>query len=181
MTFGDADELFNAHPFSEVRRRFLAYIDLLFCFRFNEHPDFPLVRFEFFDSLYVGDVFPVEPEKFLLVERCFEFAEIFISDKLTPFFVFDKNDAVFGEKVGHVDERKSRILHPFFDNDALRILWRLNPVDQFQNIALYKVRLWLGGHLYYLFERRSLKLFLINAGYGIVSLTIMGLILATWK
>jgi hypothetical protein len=34
---------------------------------------------------------------------------------------------------------------------------------------------------YYLFERRSMKLFLINAGYGIVALTVMGAILAAWK
>ncbi len=34
---------------------------------------------------------------------------------------------------------------------------------------------------YYLFERRSFKLFMINAGYGIVSLTVMGVILAAWK
>jgi hypothetical protein len=34
---------------------------------------------------------------------------------------------------------------------------------------------------YYLFERRSFTLFAINAGYGIVSLTIMGVILAAWK
>ena len=34
---------------------------------------------------------------------------------------------------------------------------------------------------YYLFERRSFTLFLINAGYSIVALTIMGAILAAWK
>jgi hypothetical protein len=34
---------------------------------------------------------------------------------------------------------------------------------------------------YYLFEQRSFKLFLINAGYAIVSLTVMGIILAAWK
>ena len=34
---------------------------------------------------------------------------------------------------------------------------------------------------YYLFEQRSLKLFLVNAGYAIVSLTVMGVILAAWK
>ena len=34
---------------------------------------------------------------------------------------------------------------------------------------------------YYLFEQRSFKLFLINAGYAIVSLTVMGVILAAWK
>jgi hypothetical protein len=34
---------------------------------------------------------------------------------------------------------------------------------------------------YYLFEQRSFKLFLINAGYATVSLTVMGIILAAWK
>lgn len=33
----------------------------------------------------------------------------------------------------------------------------------------------------YLFERKSFKLFLINAGYHIVTYTIMGGILAVWK
>lgn len=33
----------------------------------------------------------------------------------------------------------------------------------------------------YLFERKSLKLFLINAGYHVVTFTIMGLILGLWK
>ena len=33
----------------------------------------------------------------------------------------------------------------------------------------------------YLFERRSFKLFLINAGYQIVTYTIMGGILGVWK
>lgn len=32
----------------------------------------------------------------------------------------------------------------------------------------------------YLFERKSLKLFLINAGYHVVTFTIMGLILGMW-
>jgi hypothetical protein len=41
------------------------------------------------------------------------------------------------------------------------------------------VATFVGTH--YLFERRSLKLFLINAGYSIVSLTLMGMILAAWK
>jgi hypothetical protein len=41
------------------------------------------------------------------------------------------------------------------------------------------VATFIGTH--YLFERRSFKLFLINAGYSIVSLTIMGVILAAWK
>eukprot|EP00130_Batrachochytrium_dendrobatidis_P008285 XP_006683160.1 hypothetical protein BATDEDRAFT_92921 [Batrachochytrium dendrobatidis JAM81] len=33
----------------------------------------------------------------------------------------------------------------------------------------------------YLFERKSLKLFLINAGYHVVTFTVMGLILGVWK
>jgi len=33
----------------------------------------------------------------------------------------------------------------------------------------------------YLFERRSMKLFLINAGYIVVSFTLMGIILGVWK
>lgn len=41
------------------------------------------------------------------------------------------------------------------------------------------VATFVGTH--YLFERRSFRLFLINAGYSIVSLTIMGVILAAWK
>ena len=35
--------------------------------------------------------------------------------------------------------------------------------------------------VHYLFERKSFTLFLINAGYSIVALTIMGIILAAWK
>lgn len=41
------------------------------------------------------------------------------------------------------------------------------------------VATFVGTH--YLFERRSFRLFLINAGYSIVSLTIMGVILTAWK
>jgi len=33
----------------------------------------------------------------------------------------------------------------------------------------------------YLFERKSFTLFLINAGYSIIALTVMGVILAAWK
>ncbi len=40
------------------------------------------------------------------------------------------------------------------------------------------VATFVGTH--YLFERRSFRLFLINAGYSIVALTIMGLILGAW-
>ena len=33
----------------------------------------------------------------------------------------------------------------------------------------------------YLFERKSLKLFMNNAGYHVVTFTVMGLILGVWK
>jgi len=33
----------------------------------------------------------------------------------------------------------------------------------------------------YLFERKSMKLFLINAGYHVITFTVMGLILGMWK
>ena len=35
--------------------------------------------------------------------------------------------------------------------------------------------------MHYLFERKSFRLFLINAGYSIVALTVMGVIIAWWK
>jgi drug/metabolite transporter (DMT)-like permease len=41
------------------------------------------------------------------------------------------------------------------------------------------VATFVGTH--YLFERKSFTLFLINAGYSVVALTIMGIILAAWK
>lgn len=41
------------------------------------------------------------------------------------------------------------------------------------------VATFVGTH--YLFERRSLTLFLINAGYSIVSLTVMGAIIGAWQ
>jgi hypothetical protein len=41
------------------------------------------------------------------------------------------------------------------------------------------VATFVGTH--YLFERRSFRLFLINAGYSIVALTVMGVILVAWK
>lgn len=41
------------------------------------------------------------------------------------------------------------------------------------------VATFVGTH--YLFERKSFTLFLINAGYSIVALTVMGIILAAWK
>jgi len=41
------------------------------------------------------------------------------------------------------------------------------------------VATFVGTH--YLFERKSFTLFLINAGYSVVSLTLMGVILAVWR
>lgn len=41
------------------------------------------------------------------------------------------------------------------------------------------VATFVGTH--YLFERKSFTLFAINAGYSIVSLTLMGVIIAAWK
>ncbi|HRX00689.1 MAG TPA: DUF1761 domain-containing protein, partial [Cyclobacteriaceae bacterium] len=41
------------------------------------------------------------------------------------------------------------------------------------------VATFVGTH--YLFERKSFKLFLINAGYSVVALTIMGLIIGGWR
>lgn len=41
------------------------------------------------------------------------------------------------------------------------------------------VATFVGTH--YLFEKRSFTLFLINAGYSIVALTVMGVILTLWK
>jgi hypothetical protein len=41
------------------------------------------------------------------------------------------------------------------------------------------VATFVGTH--YLFERKSFTLFLINAGYSVVSLTLMGVIIAAWK
>jgi hypothetical protein len=41
------------------------------------------------------------------------------------------------------------------------------------------VATFVGTH--YLFERKSFRLFLINAGYSVVALTVMGLIIGAWK
>jgi hypothetical protein len=41
------------------------------------------------------------------------------------------------------------------------------------------VATFVGTH--YLFERKSFKLFLINAGYSIVALTVMGAIIGAWR
>ena len=58
------------------------------------------------------------------------------------------------------------------NNPAMGALWGF--LAGFGWVATF-----VGTH--YLFERRSLRLFLINAGYSIVALTIMGIILAAWK
>ncbi|MGC3944456.1 MAG: DUF1761 domain-containing protein [Chryseolinea sp.] len=58
------------------------------------------------------------------------------------------------------------------DDPAMGALWGF--LAGFGWVATF-----VGTH--YLFERRSLKLFLINAGYSIVALTLMGVILAAWK
>jgi hypothetical protein len=41
------------------------------------------------------------------------------------------------------------------------------------------VATFVGTH--YLFERKSFRLFLINAGYSVVALTVMGLIIGAWR
>ncbi|MBL7864657.1 MAG: DUF1761 domain-containing protein [Cyclobacteriaceae bacterium] len=41
------------------------------------------------------------------------------------------------------------------------------------------VAMFVGTH--YLFERKSFTLFLINAGYSVVALTVMGIILGAWR
>ncbi|HLT79480.1 MAG TPA: DUF1761 domain-containing protein [Cyclobacteriaceae bacterium] len=41
------------------------------------------------------------------------------------------------------------------------------------------VAMFIGTH--YLFERRSFTLFAINAGYSVVALTVMGMIIGAWK
>ena len=45
-------------------------------------------------------------------------------------------------------------------------------------VALFWVATAMG--ITYLFERKSLKLFLINAGYHVITFTIMGVILGAW-
>ncbi|HEY3403185.1 MAG TPA: DUF1761 domain-containing protein [Ohtaekwangia sp.] len=41
------------------------------------------------------------------------------------------------------------------------------------------VATFVGTH--YLFERKSFKLFLINAGYSVVAMTVMGVIIGAWR
>lgn len=58
------------------------------------------------------------------------------------------------------------------DNPAMGALWGF--LAGFGWVATF-----IGTH--YLFERKSFTLFLINAGYSIVALTVMGTIIAAWK
>jgi hypothetical protein len=69
---------------------------------------------------------------------------------------------------------------------ALNLAMFLGPEDRPEMGALWGfaagfgwVATFVGTH--YLFERKSFTLFLINAGYSIVALTVMGVILTAWK
>lgn len=69
---------------------------------------------------------------------------------------------------------------------AINLAMFLGPEDRPEMGALWGfaagfgwVATFVGTH--YLFERKSFTLFLINAGYSVVALTIMGVILAAWK
>jgi hypothetical protein len=69
---------------------------------------------------------------------------------------------------------------------AINLAMFLGPEDKPEMGALWGfaagfgwVATFVGTH--YLFERKSFTLFLINAGYSVISLTVMGVILAAWK
>jgi hypothetical protein len=69
---------------------------------------------------------------------------------------------------------------------SINLAMFMGPEDKIEMGALWGflagfgwVATFVGTH--YLFERRSFTLFLINAGYSIVALTVMGIILAAWK
>jgi hypothetical protein len=69
---------------------------------------------------------------------------------------------------------------------AINLAMYMGPEDRPEMGALWGflagfgwVATFIGTH--YLFERKSFRLFMINAGYSVVSLTIMGVILAVWK
>lgn len=69
---------------------------------------------------------------------------------------------------------------------AINLAMFLGPEDQPEMGALWGfaagfgwVATFIGTH--YLFERKSFTLFLINAGYSVIALTVMGVILAAWK
>ena len=69
---------------------------------------------------------------------------------------------------------------------AINLAMFLGPEDKPEMGALWGfaagfgwVATFIGTH--YLFERKSFTLFLINAGYSVIALTVMGVILAAWK
>lgn len=69
---------------------------------------------------------------------------------------------------------------------SFNLVMFLGPDTDISSGALYGflagigwVATFVGTH--YLFEKRSLRLFLINAGYSVVALTVMGLILGAWR
>ena len=69
---------------------------------------------------------------------------------------------------------------------AFNLAMFMGPEDRAEMGALWGflagfgwVATFVGTH--YLFERKSFKLFLINAGYSVVALTVMGVIIAAWK
>jgi hypothetical protein len=69
---------------------------------------------------------------------------------------------------------------------AINLAMFMGPEDKPEMGALWGflagfgwVATFVGTH--YLFERKSFKLFLINAGYSVVALTLMGVIIAAWK
>jgi hypothetical protein len=106
--------------------------------------------------------------------------------------------AVFGKawmrenNLSEEELKKSNTAKIFFIAFILAIIAAINlamfmgPEDKLAMGALWGflagfgwVATFVGTH--YLFERKSFTLFLINAGYSIVSLTLMGVILAAWK
>jgi hypothetical protein len=69
---------------------------------------------------------------------------------------------------------------------AINLAMFMGPEDKPEMGALWGflagfgwVATFVGTH--YLFERKSFRLFLINAGYSVVALTLMGVIIAAWK
>ena len=69
---------------------------------------------------------------------------------------------------------------------ALNLAMFLGPEDRPEMGALWGFAAgfgWVATFVatHYLFERKSFTLFLINAGYSVVALTVMGVILAAWK
>ncbi|HEY0742278.1 MAG TPA: DUF1761 domain-containing protein [Chryseosolibacter sp.] len=69
---------------------------------------------------------------------------------------------------------------------AINLAMFMGPENRWEMGALWGflagfgwVATFVGTH--YLFERKSFTLFLINAGYSVVALTVMGVILAAWK